>query len=163
MIIIGIDPDNNKSGYGIVDTETKTVVDSGKKPFVELLRLIEEQSVILGDKLRVVVEAGWLNKGNWHVSWQTTAPMAASIGRAVGMNHQTGILLCQLLEDDCIAVTKAKPLRKVWKGKDGKITASELKMFTNYDKRTNQDERDAILLAWEYGRLPIRIFKTNKK
>ena len=43
------------------------------------------------------------------------------------------------------------------KGKDRKITAEELKAFTGVTGRTNQEGRDAALLAWEYAGLPIKM------
>lgn len=48
-------------------------------------------------------------------------------------------------------------LRKGWKGKDGKITHDELASFTGLMGRTNQDVRDAALLAWAFAGLPIRV------
>jgi len=54
-------------------------------------------------------------------------------------------------------VEEIKPLRKYWKGKDGKITPQELQSFTGFKGRSNQDGRDAALIAWVYAGLPIRI------
>lgn len=50
----------------------------------------------------------------------------------------------------------------MWQGKDGKITAEELQHITGYDRRTNQDARDAALLAWVYGGLPLKMCKPKK-
>jgi hypothetical protein len=54
----------------------------------------------------------------------------------------------------------------MWKGRDGKITHEELQHLaiitdkTNHiTNKTNQEARDAALLAWEYAGLPIRIKK----
>ena len=64
------------------------------------------------------------------------------------------------LNDMCehygIEVMAHAPLRKCWQGKDGKITHEELAYFTGITGRTNQDERDAGLLAWNYAGMPIR-------
>jgi len=60
-----------------------------------------------------------------------------------------------------IEVIEHFPLRKIWKGKDGKITQEELASFTGLKGRTNQDARDAALLAWSFANLPIRL-KLNK-
>lgn len=49
------------------------------------------------------------------------------------------------------------PLKKHWKGKEGKITHEELAYFTGIKKRTNQDARDAALLAWNFAGFPIRM------
>jgi hypothetical protein len=53
-----------------------------------------------------------------------------------------------------------KPLKKNWKGKDGKITHKELALFTGLTGRTNQEARDAGLIAWIFAGLPIRIQKS---
>ena len=49
------------------------------------------------------------------------------------------------------------PLRKIWKGKDGKITDEEIKAFMPIIERTNQEERDAALLAWNEAGFPMKI------
>jgi hypothetical protein len=56
-----------------------------------------------------------------------------------------------------LEVVERLPLKKIWKGKDGKITDAEIKAFMPIQGRTNQEERDAALLAWDYAGLPIRI------
>ena len=86
-----------------------------------------------------------------------TAARAAAIGRSVGRNHQTGMLIEQMAMRQGYDVHVVKPLRKCWKGKDGKITAEELETVTGYHGRSCQDARDAALLAWVYAGLPIRV------
>jgi hypothetical protein len=39
---------------------------------------------------------------------------------------------------------------------DGKITQDELKQITGITVKTNQDGRDAALLAWVFAELPIQ-------
>jgi hypothetical protein len=52
--------------------------------------------------------------------------------------------------------------RNIWRGKDGKITHEELAAFTGITGRTNQEERDAMLIAWNYANLPLsRLFSTK--
>jgi hypothetical protein len=59
-----------------------------------------------------------------------------------------------------IEVIEKEPLRKIWKGPDGKITHTEITAITGWDKkRSNQEERDAMLLAWDRSGLPIVIKK----
>jgi hypothetical protein len=43
----------------------------------------------------------------------------------------------------------------IWNGKDGKITHEELAAFTGLKGRTNQEERDAALIAWNYAGFPL--------
>lgn len=155
-VFVGIDPDCDKSGVAVVYRSTRDVTVC-KERFFEISDHLERLQEHNG-KVIVVVEGGWLNQGNWHIgNYRTSPAKAAAIGRYVGMNHQTGILITQMCEKLQIPYEVVKPLPKRWAGADGKITAEELKYFTGYDKRTNQDERDAILLAWNYAGLPIRV------
>jgi hypothetical protein len=50
-----------------------------------------------------------------------------------------------------------KPLRKCWHGEYGKITHEELAYFTGITGRTNQEGRDAALLAWIYAGFPVKV------
>ena len=112
-------------------------------------------------KVLVVLEGGWLVRSNWHLGGgYMTMQKAAELGRRTGMNHQTGILIEEMCNHLDIPCTVAKPMRKVWKGKDGKITQAELQKsvgVTNRLPRMNQDQRDACLLAWVYAGLPVKV------
>jgi hypothetical protein len=108
-------------------------------------------------KLVVVVEAGWMNKSNWHLLQYDSKAQAARKGYDVGRNHETGHKIVEVCKALGIRVVEHIPLVKRWRGKDGKITHEELAYFTGITKRTNQDERDAILLAWNFAALPIRV------
>ena len=44
----------------------------------------------------------------------------------------------------------------LWNSKDGKITHEELAKFTGITQRTNQEGRDAALLAWTFAGLPVK-------
>lgn len=152
--IIAIDPDIIKSGVATLDRKTRNV-QTECLPFPELI----EKLRTLPDKENtlVVVEAGWLNKSNWHIDAKDSARSAAAIGRVTGMNHEVGkkILECAVFygcnTDEC------KPLRKSWNGKDGKITHEEITRFIHcLPARTNQEVRDAALIAWVYAGLPIK-------
>lgn len=153
--VIGIDPDCERSGYGVVNVETGEVVDAGACDFPTLFDVMDVWR--RGDKVSVYIEGGWLNNGNWHLLGRMTAARAAAIGRSVGRNHQTGMLIEQMARRQGYDVRVVKPLRKCWRGKDGKITAKELQAVTSYAKRCNQDARDAVLLAWVYAGLPVRV------
>lgn len=113
------------------------------------------------ETLIVVIEASWLIKGNWHLSSWERKQRAASKGYDVGRNHETGKKIVEMCQHLGIEVLEHAPLRKCWKGKDGKITHDELASFTGLMGRTNQDARDAALLAWAYAGLPIRLKLNN--
>ena len=156
--IIGIDPDVEKSGYArlrmydrVVNVETFT--------FPELISELEDfKFCTLDEKVVVVVEASWITQSNWHLSQWERKQRAAAKGYDVGRNHETGRKIVEMCKHYGFEVVEHIPLRKCWKGKDRKITHEEITQFIpNLPKRTNQEERDAALLAWSFADLPIRI------
>ena len=64
-IVIGIDPDVDGSGVGVIDKETKTVT----KAQLALPQLVEylRRQQMMSSSLMVYVEAGWMNGGNHHL------------------------------------------------------------------------------------------------
>lgn len=110
------------------------------------------------DDFIVVIESGWMNGSNWHLSKYDTMRSAAKKGEGLGRNFQVGMCLESLCKAYDIPYRLQPPLRKCWKGKDGKITHDELVEVTGYEKKvSNQETRDATLLAWNEAQLPIRI------
>lgn len=148
-IYIGIDPDTEKSGYALYIAKDK-IMDCAAFSFAELYGMIlavKEQEDLNGNDVIVVVEAGWLNKSNWHITFKDNAWLAAAKGIAVGRNQQVGKCLVELLRAENIQVIEQKPLRKIWR--KGKISHAELsKLVKLNQKRTNQEMRDAALLAY---------------
>jgi hypothetical protein len=66
--------------------------------------------------------------------------------------------IVELLQYKGIDVTPVAPLKKVWRGKDRKITQEELAAIIGQElPRTNQEGRDAALLAWVMAGLPLRL------
>ena len=162
---IGIDPDAEKSGVGVVKRATREV-DVKQLAFASLvafIRLQYHRAEVQGKTIMVIVEGGWLIHGNWHIPFRCSTAKAAAIGRSVGMNHQTGLLLVEILKAEGIPVQVQRPLRKMWQGADGKITSAELAEITGKEKlpRCNQEGRDALLIAWVASGLPIRVKPTK--
>lgn len=157
--IIAIDPDVTRSGVAFLKPSTRQL-EVSNLTFPQVIDYLQHAKGVGGkvqESLIVVIEASWLIKGNWHLSSWERKQRAASKGYDVGRNHETGkkiVEMCQHLE---IEVVEHYPLRKCWKGKDGKITHEELSSFTGLMGRTNQDARDAALLAWSFAGLPICI------
>lgn len=157
-VVIGIDPDVDKNGVAILNTGTN-VLTVYSMTFPEAIEHIKTMPV---DDTIVYVEAGWLNKAHWHLSRYDTGQSAAYKGNQAGRNHETGRKLIECLKYYNIKVRPVKPFRKTWTGKDGKITNQELKRLCEMSgivfnaSRTNQEERDAALLAITCSGLPIR-------
>jgi hypothetical protein len=165
-VYIGIDPDAEKSGVGVVKRATREV-DVKQLAFASLvafLRLQYHRAEVQGKTIMVIVEGGWLIHGNWHIPFKCSTAKAAAIGRSVGMNHQTGLLLVEILKAEGIPVQVQRPLRKMWQGADGKITSAELAEITGKEKlpRCNQEGRDALLMAWVASGLPVRVRPTKR-
>ena len=166
QIIIGIDPDVEASGLGIINTTSAAglLVDYMTLPLPKLVEQLEAVATTdPGTPVRIFIEAGWLNKGNWHLNPHDNKQLAAAKGRQAGRNHQLGLDLCALLDHRGIPHTEVLPLIKCWKGKDRKITHEELDTIVRWvngtglpRSRSNQEERDALLLAWEKSGLPIK-------
>ena len=168
--IIAIDPDCELSGVACVDTRNGEI-EVFKKSFGEVLDYLKEKlqeaGTPQGKLFKVVIEAGWLIEGNWHVKVNKymTPNKAAAMGRSVGRNHQTGILMHELCKRYMIPVELQPPPKKCWEGKDGKITQREIEQVTEHPKlpRMNQDQRDALLIAWVHSQLPMKAVTVQAK
>lgn len=166
-MIIAIDPDNKESGVGIVYTEV-TTISAAKMSFPKLIEYLRETIRLKPrESFKVIIEGGWLNESNWHIKQASRyardkEARAASIGRSTGMNAQTGILIQEYCDYLGIDYQVVKPLKKCWRGADGKITQQEAEYFMGKLPRMNQDQRDALLLAWVYAGLPVKVKPKGK-
>lgn len=162
--IIGIDPDTFKSGIAHLYRPTVRL-EAFSLLFFELYDYLTAIKKEWGSEVIVVIEGGWLvEKSNFHISSGIKSGNKSDrIAKNVGSNHETGrkiVEMCQYLEIDHQVV---HPLKKIWKGSQGKITHEELAYFTGIKQSTCQDQRDASLLCWEYAGLPIRIMPRKIK
>jgi len=160
MRIAAVDPDHEKSGVAVVDTESRTVVYAAALTFGEMYAFLRDTRVS-----SLYVEASWVYSHNWHAGAYGTPARAAAIGRSVGLNHQTGMDIVSLAKamKQNINVYEVAPLRKCWAGRDKKITAREIELLTGYAERSNQEVRDAILLAWVCSGIALKINTLNQK
>lgn len=155
MKIVAIDPDVDKSGIAFLDTESKEL-KTDTMPFFGIVFDVLQSNASEIDL--VVIEGGWLNdKSVFHR--YSNARTASFIGKSVGRNHETGRKLVEACEFLKIKYKVVKPLVKCWSGQDRKITHEELqkvaisKKLKFAQKRTNQDARDAGLLAIVYSNI----------
>ena len=136
--IIGIDPDVDKSGVCIVNEmlqiERLTTMD-----LVDLFVLIEGMRYY---DIMVIVEAGWMNKTNFHVGAMDNAWKSAKIGSHVGANHEIGRQIIKFCEKVGIEYHAIKP-------KGHKMSALDFKRISGWTKRTNQEMRDAYKIILE--------------
>lgn len=145
-LIIGIDPDVDKNGVAVYQKPTRGL-QLLSLTFFELFDFLNQNK---GDIREIVIEAGWKHKkSNFHNS-HSGVGVAAKIGSRTGANHEVGRKIVEMCAYLSITSKEVMPLRKRWKGTDGKITQEEFKQITGYSKRNNQEMRDAGLLVWGY-------------
>lgn len=170
-VVIGIDPDVKKSGCAFLEVATRKLEISTLSfpDLLDYLRYVQRQAEVAHKNFRVIIEAGWLNKAHWHLTPKDTKQVAAAKGNAAGRNHEIGRKIVEICEHWQIPHELIKPLAlkvggvNLWKGKDGKITQEELASFTGIMGRTNQEGRDAALIAWNWAGLPIKVMRKSTK
>ena len=156
--IIAIDPDTEKSGVAMLDLKHNEV-EAGAMPFPELIDTLRDVSQWTSP-CKVIVEGGWLvSKSNYHYA---RGRGGERIAKNVGANHETGRKIVEMLAYWSIEHEVIRPLKKCWKGRDGKITLAELNsllrgMGIKEMGRCNQDVRDAVLIALTCSGLPMRM------
>lgn len=161
-IIIAIDPDVDGSGVAILVPSTRRldVWNLTLPQLVDFLKNEKEFNDHENLSWVVVIEASYLISANWHLDWDDTKNKAAAKGRQVGRNHEIGRQIVEFCKHLGVPYEEKLPLTKCWAGKDGKITHAELNMlregmgFSTLGK-TNQEQRDAALLALDRSGLPL--------
>lgn len=156
--LVGIDPDVSKSGFALLDCEARKFTQVEALTFPAVIDRFAELAAMKADgkAVTVVMEDSDLAT-NWHYSILDSRAVCAAKGRSVGLCHATTRHLKECAENFGLEVVMMKPLRKFWKGRDGKITHDEALYFMRgLPKQTNQESRDAALLAWAYADYPIR-------
>ena len=152
-VIIAIDPDTIKSGVAVLVPSTRNIeIYSLTFPFLIdfLVGFSKKYNFV---NYIVVSEAGWMHKKS---DFRDIKGKAGNrVAKNVGANHETGRKLVEMCIHYGLKVLPHIPLKKCWKGKEGKITHEEIRQFIQVPNRTNQEERDAALLAWCFANLPI--------
>ena len=147
---IGIDPDVDASGVARLDGDG---IECSTLPFPALLEYI-----LANRDAHFVIEASWATGHVWHGGRSKGKAHSAKLGYDVGRNHEVGKKIAEFLAFHNISYALQPPLVKCWKGKNRKITHEEIVQFTHWDRKvSNQEERDALLLAWVCSGRPIRM------
>lgn len=156
--VVGIDPDITASGVAFVDMETRSI----RTCCMCFPVLVEELAKLDKDTTLIVVEAAYLTGAKvFHIGKDANVYVASKMGYHVGQNHEVARLLVECLKYAGMDVKELTPLRKAWKGQNRKISHDEFVQITQcQQKRTNQEERDAGLIAWFEAGLPI-VIKRN--
>ncbi len=165
-IVIGIDPDCDRSGVAVLDMRAREMqVHSMTFPEVVQHLTCAAAYSIEGGSILVVVEASWNTEANWHGGGRNHGrAYSASLGYDVGRNHETGRKISEMAQAYGLEVDEKRPLRKCWKGRDRKITHGELVSLLDgsgirhgFVGRSNQEERDAALLALDVSGIAMKM------
>jgi hypothetical protein len=144
-ILIGIDPDTEKSGFAFIDKSDLNVIQLKNLTFFELFSVLSEikntYQPICFD-IQIYIECGFLNQGNRHKVLGGSLSLNSKIGERIGANHEVAKKICEMSDFLELKYFKIKPTRS--KIKDNNV----FKKITGYDKRTNQEQRDALMLIW---------------
>lgn len=177
-LLIGIDPDTQASGWACLDLSTRTL-HLETIPFFDIVRLLDEWKSEVEEKYldeeysyRFVLEDVWSTSANWHLSRLDSRQVIAKKGYSVGRCAMLGELLRDCITDHGFPLICQHPLAKIWGGRDRKITHESfviqckihrITLDDKHLKRTNQEERDAGLLAMYHLGTPINFYTSEKK
>lgn len=159
--VVGIDPDIQASGVAILNPKTEEIKLSCMD-FVDILHLMDDlaERRHKGEKIKIIIEYSAATKHNWHlIRRYEKSSLASAKGYSLGQNHQ----IEQCIYDYAfnyhgLDIVRQHPFKKCWKGPDGKITHKELAaMLPIKEKATNQEKRDAALLAWLGAGKPLKM------
>ena len=134
-VLIGIDPDVDKSGIAIFLSKDNFQLKNLR--FFELYDLLDS---LKESTLEIYIEAGWLNKSNWHKVVNGSSNINAQIGQRTGANHETGKKIVEMCEYLGLKYNLIKQIKK-------KVDSIIFNKITNYKGRTNQEQRDAAMLV----------------
>jgi len=139
-LYIGIDPDVTKSGFAVWHKPLRrfSAIEA-----LTLPEMMEQLQLLKGNIALVVIEAGFLNKGNRHTFKGQSIAAAAKTGENVGRNHQRGMDIVEILEWMRIPYRLQKPSTKnSWK--DSEVTFQKITGV----KGGNPEKRDAAMLVY---------------
>lgn len=136
-ILIGIDPDVDKSGFAMLHGNQMKLSNLTFFELFEELRFYREKEI----KPVVYVECGFMNKSNWHSKFSGSAAVNAKIGERTGANFETAKKIIEMCEYLRIPYEKIQP-------KKSKTSGDYFKKITGINTRTNQEQRDALMLIW---------------
>lgn len=164
--VVAIDPDVDRNGVACLDiAQNALTIQTLQFPqTLEYLHNWKPSDENAQSDVMVLIEAGWLNHTHWHTKARDSKRVIAAKGNSVGRNHEVGRKIAEMCEYWGIPYKLVKPLslhiggRNIWKGKDGKITAPELEALTGYKGRSNQEGRDAALLAFVWAKRSVNGF-----
>lgn len=150
MMIVGIDPDNKKSGVAVYQNASIGLHSLSIAPLVRRLEHYKDEITM------VYLEAGWLNNAIHHAA--PNSKVKANIGVRVGVNFGYGKVIENFLQEMNIPYKLIRPSKKT-----PKLNQHQFKAVTGYSKRSNQEERDAAMLIWRGEGLSLSVLREQAK
>lgn len=142
MITIGIDPDMIASGVAVVAGKSIQKLQSVKLP--NLIATV--QAVGAPGEVVVKLENPEANKGLFASRANKNKAVSISIAMSVGKVQATTHHIREMLESAGYQVKMVTPLKGPLK-KQAKTDAAYFNKVTGWTGRSNQDQRDAALIA----------------
>ncbi|WP_080057158.1 hypothetical protein [Spirosoma aerolatum] len=154
-LVIGIDPDIDKSGWAVWSRSQNRFIEVLPLPF---WKFIDKATAYAPGSALFVLDAGWLNeKVNYHaiklplhlknaseaVKAKYVAAVREKVARDVGLNAGVGLSMLNFLQANHHEVRPIKPTMHKW---DAEMIARQ----TGYKGQSNPETRDAMRLAWCY-------------
>lgn len=141
-LTIGIDPDFVKSGIAV--TQNETIIHLESLGFVDLFEYI----AAAGDKQSILIklENPSAIKPLFGAKTKNKRSIREKICQDVGKCKATGSLIQQVLESQGYTVKLVKPLKGPVK-RQAKTDAIYFNKLTGWQGRSNEDKRDAALVA----------------
>ncbi len=140
-LVVGIDPDLKKSGVAVVSDGKLQTLDALK--LLDLIEFISEHKHCA----HFVIENVNHDKATY-IRPGTNKNVMQNISQKVGMVKAIGAVLEEILTDLGAEFTSMKPLRG--SVKKAKNDAELFNRMTGWEGKSNQDKRDAALLALSY-------------
>lgn len=137
MRVIGLDPGLN-AGIAIYENGKLTELLT-----IEPINLADIFSHYSGEPLFIVFEDSRLQSHVWVPS--QSKGVAANIARKIGMVDAWCYMIERLCENYDIAYMRISP-----KAKGEKLNAEDFKRITGWTEKSNQHERDAAMVAWQF-------------
>ena len=141
-VIIGIDPDTDKNGVAVKINKNFLLYNFSFFKLYELLENLKKNAEFINAEIKVYIECGFLNKGNRHFKEHESMQFNGKISERVGANHEIAKKICEMCEYLKLDYEQVRPT-------SSKVNSDKFKEITGYEKRSNQEQRDALMLIWE--------------
>lgn len=140
-VLIGIDPDTDKSGFALIFGKTILLKNLKFFELFKMLYFIKNHQEYQDCDMMVYVECGFLNGGNRHFKAAASTAFNGKISERVGANHEIAKKVCEMCEFLKLPFQQIRPTKS-------KTDSDFFKKLTKIKTRTNQEQRDAMMMIW---------------